>query len=107
MTKENKKINKCYKTDQLAFCSKYKHDPKFQKLLAQEKLILVLTEQVSILMQNQKISRKELAKKINKTKRYITKFLRGNKKTTLKELSDIFFALKHEANFTFGKIKNE
>ena len=42
------------------------NDPEFRKLLAQEELILEVTETICDLLENEKISRKELADRLGK-----------------------------------------
>ena len=42
------------------------NDPEFRKLLAQEELILEVTETICELLENEKISRKELADRLGK-----------------------------------------
>ena len=42
------------------------NDPEFRKLLAQEELILEVTETICDILENEKISRKELADRLGK-----------------------------------------
>ncbi|MDH4203459.1 MAG: helix-turn-helix transcriptional regulator [Phycisphaerae bacterium] len=68
-------------------------DQEFQKLCQQEKLILDVTEAIAKLMEQQKISRVDLAKKIDRHKTYITRLLDGTANMTLRTISDVLYAL--------------
>ena len=74
-----------------------------RRLLEQERLVLEATEAIATLMEQERISRTELARKINKSPAYITKLLRGTNNFTLRNLSDVFFALGRSAHITLGK----
>lgn len=71
-----------------------------QRLVAQEKAIVDATEMVAELMQQERITKTELARRINKTPQFITKLLNGNN-FTLRTLSDVLgamgYSLKMEA----------
>jgi len=71
-------------------------DIEGQKFFQQETLILEVTEKVCELMDEKKIDKIELAKRIGKSPRYITCFLDGRAKMELRIISDIFFALDSE-----------
>ena len=52
-----------------------------------------ITETICELMDQQGISRVELAARIGTSARYVTKLLSGSTNMTLKTISDVFFAL--------------
>ena len=60
------------------------NDPEFRKLLAQEELILEVTETICELLENEKISRKELADRLGKSKGFISQLLNGGRNLTLR-----------------------
>lgn len=63
-------------------------------------LILSVTEDISELMEEGAVSRKQLAEKLGTSPAYITKILRGNN-FTLKTLSDIAHELNAEVKVEF------
>ena len=75
-----------------------------RRALEQERLIMQATEAIAMLMDEQQISRSELARRIGKSPAFITKLLRGNNNFTLRTLSDVFFALDCSAHLSLGKI---
>jgi len=78
-----------------------------KKVYQQERHILEVTEEVAKLMDKKKIDRIELAKRIGKSPRYITSFLRGTAKMDLRIISDIFWALDSEFTLVTQKINWE
>jgi transcriptional regulator with XRE-family HTH domain len=68
-------------------------DQEFQKLCQQEKLILDVTEAIAKLMEQQGVSRSDLAKKIDRHKTYVTRLLDGSANMTLRTISDVLCAL--------------
>ena len=67
-----------------------------KRFFQQEKTILEVTELICELMDEQGISRTELAKKLGYTKGYISQLLDGTANMTLRTLSDVLFALGNE-----------
>lgn len=78
-----------------------------RQILEQERLIVEVTETISALLQEQQISRSELARKIGKSPAFITKLLRGDNNFTLRTLSDIFFALDRSTHLALGAIGDD
>ncbi len=70
-----------------------KYDSEDMKYYLQEKLIFEITECIAEMMQKKNISRSELAKKLGRTKGYVTQLLNGNANMTLKTVSDCLWAL--------------
>jgi transcriptional regulator with XRE-family HTH domain len=69
------------------------NDPEFRKLLAQEELILEVTETICELLENEKVSRKGLADRLGKTKGFISQLLNGGRNLTLRTVADILHVL--------------
>src|SRR5271165_1248505 len=63
-------------------------DPIEKRLARQEQLIFDATELISRAMNEQKLSRAELARKLGKSKSYVTQVLRGRTNLTLRSLAD-------------------
>jgi transcriptional regulator with XRE-family HTH domain len=63
------------------------------RLYQQERLILDTTEQICEVMEEQGISRTELANQLGKSKAFISQLLNGSHNMTLRTLSDVFVAL--------------
>lgn len=64
-----------------------------QRLLAQETLILEATERVVALLQDQHVSRQELADRLGRSKGLVSQLLAGDRNMTLRTLSDLGYAL--------------
>lgn len=62
------------------------------------------TEAIAALLQEQDMSRAELARRIGKSPAFVTKLLRGDNNFTLRTLSDVFFALNRSAHLSLGSI---
>ncbi|MGA2033656.1 MAG: helix-turn-helix transcriptional regulator [Thermoguttaceae bacterium] len=62
-------------------------------LLEQEGAILEVTELICEVMEDMGVSRLELAKRLGKTKGYVSQLLDGSANMTLRTISDIFTAL--------------
>ena len=76
------------------------HDPEFRRLLAQEELILEVTEVLCGVLEEEKISRKELAERLGKTKGFISQLLNGGRNLTLRTVADIFHVLGYKVILT-------
>lgn len=75
-----------------------------RKLLEQERLIVEVTETIARLMEEQRVSRAELARKIEKTPAFITKLLNGDNNFTLRTLSDVAFAMDRSVHISLGEV---
>jgi transcriptional regulator with XRE-family HTH domain len=78
----------------------YLKDEEFRRLFAQEDLILEVTETICELLENEKISRKELADRLGKTKGFISQLLNGGRNLTLRTVADILHVLGYRASIT-------
>lgn len=67
--------------------------PRRQRLIAQEDLILSVTEAICDEMQRKDINRQRLAEKLDSSKSHITQLLSGSRNMTLRTLSDLANAL--------------
>jgi len=72
------------------------NDPEFRKLLAQEELILEVTETICELLENEKVSRKGLADRLGKTKGFVSQLLSGGRNLTLRTVADILHVLGYK-----------
>lgn len=64
------------------------------KLIAREELIYNLTEDLLVLLEDKGVTKAELAKKLGKSRSYVTQLLSGNRNMTLGTLSDICYELR-------------
>lgn len=64
-----------------------------RRLLQQEDLILDVTELLSSALEDQNMTKSELAAKLGKTKGFVTQVLSGNRNLTLRTIADIADAL--------------
>jgi transcriptional regulator with XRE-family HTH domain len=71
-------------------------DPEFRKLLAQEELILEVTESICKLLEEEKVSRKELADRLGKSKGFVSQLLNGGRNLTLRTVADILHVLGYK-----------
>lgn len=62
-------------------------------LYQREAAILGVTELICEVMETQKVSRSELAKRLGRSKGYVTKFLDGQMKMDVRVISDILVVL--------------
>lgn len=93
--------------------SNNKENPQkvFAKLLADyeqdeeyrlDGLKVEIAEKIYLAMKNRHVSNAELARRLNKSRPYITKILQGNVNFTLETLAKIAQALDCEMNFDFN-----
>jgi transcriptional regulator with XRE-family HTH domain len=73
-------------------------DPEFRKLLAQEELILEVTETICDILEKEKISRKGLADRLGKSKGFISQLLNGGRNLTLRTVADILHVLGYKVS---------
>jgi len=74
------------------------------RLYQQERAILEVTELVCQLLDEEDVTRSELARRIGKTKGYITQLLDGRTNMTLRTISDVFTALNRAVHFQDGPL---
>lgn len=82
------------------FTSK-KFDRREERLFAREKLIYNTTEDILIILEKRGISKQELAKKLGKSRSFVTQVLSGARNMTLGTLSDVCFELDLIATIKF------
>jgi len=74
-------------------------DARQKRLLEQERLILEVTERICAIMEGQKITRSCLARRLNRSKGYVSQLLDGSRNMTLRTLADVLTALDRRAEF--------
>lgn len=84
-----------------------RQDEQGRRILEQERLIVEVAEAIATLLQEQDVSRSELARRIGKSPAYVTKLLRGDNNFTLRTLSDVFAALKKSAHLALGEVGDD
>jgi transcriptional regulator with XRE-family HTH domain len=78
----------------IGFLKGKKHsDADFERLVAQESLILETTEEICRILETENISRSELARRLGKSKGFVTQVLSGERNMTLNTAADFAFAL--------------
>lgn len=74
------------------------------RLYQQERAIQELTDMACETMQEQDVSRSELARRLGTTKGYITQLLDGRTNMTVRTISDVFVALDRAVHFQEGPL---
>lgn len=74
------------------------------RLYQQERAIEELTELICEIMQEQGVSRAELARRLGKTKGYITQLLDGRTNMTVRTVSDVLLAFGRTIHFQNGPL---
>jgi transcriptional regulator with XRE-family HTH domain len=77
---------------------KYLGDPEFARLMAQGDLIMEVTETLCELLEKEKISRKELADRLGKSKGFVSQLLNGGRNLTLRTVADILHVLGYKVS---------
>lgn len=94
------------KTDMLSIAKQeIESDPILKRLTYQEILTLDVTEKVLELMEKQKISRKEMAKKLSFSPKFFDDIISGQFNIPLRMVSDIFLILGHQVTIQVNKDK--
>ena len=86
---------------------KYLEDPEFAKLMAQGDLIMEVTETICELLEKEKVSRKELADRLGKSKGFVSQLLNGGRNLTLRTVADILHVLGYKVGLKPYKEKRE
>jgi len=73
---------------------------------AKEELAVEATEVISELMQKEKVSKSELAKRIGKSKSYVTQLLSGSRNMTMHTFAEMLFALEYKAQLRAVPMNN-
>ncbi|MAK92287.1 MAG: hypothetical protein CMI08_03250 [Oceanospirillaceae bacterium] len=77
----------------LFYGSDYKYSDSEERSYQRSDLIVNVTEDLLVAMEDLDISKSELAKRLSKSKAYVSQILDGSRNMTLGTLSDICFAL--------------
>lgn len=90
----------------------YPPDKKFnrheERAFAREELIYNVTEDILLAMENRKVTQQELARRLGKSRSFVSQVLNGTRNMTLGSLSDICFALdlKPRVQIDQGECRN-
>jgi len=80
----------------MALLERYLKDDQFARLLAQEELILEMTETLCELLQKENITRQALAERLGKSKGFVSQVLNGGRNLTLRTIADILNVLGYK-----------
>jgi transcriptional regulator with XRE-family HTH domain len=75
---------------------KYVEDPEQMRLYQQERAIYEITELIESVMETEGISRATLAKRLGKSKGWITQLLDGEANKTIRTVADVLAVLGQE-----------
>ena len=78
-------------------------DKEFARLMAQEDLIMDVTEAFCEILEERNISRSRLARMMGKTKSYISQILNGSRNLTLRTIADMAFCLGYKVEINIKK----
>jgi transcriptional regulator with XRE-family HTH domain len=81
----------------------YLKDKEFARIMAQEDLIMDVTENFCRILDEEKLNRSRLAQIMGKTKGYVSQLLNGNRNITLRVLSDIAYSLGYTVRIRVQK----
>lgn len=83
-------------------------DKEFERLMAQEDLILEVTEAFCDILKAEKVKKRTLAEMLGKTKGFISQILSGGRNLTLRTMADMAFSLGYAIEFKFvRRVKSE
>lgn len=82
-------------------------DKENKRLFCQENFILEVAELIQSELDSKKVTRKELAQKLGKSKSFVSQILSGSRNLTLRTLSDICYALAVYPEIDFREDKSE
>jgi transcriptional regulator with XRE-family HTH domain len=71
-------------------------DPEFRRLLSVEALVAEASEAIAKLMDEQNISKADLARRLNKSRAWVTQLLSGSANMTVRTLAELAYALGAE-----------
>lgn len=71
-------------------------DPEFQRLLSIETLVAEAAEVIAKLMDEQNVTKAELARRLNKSRSWVTQMLSGSSNFTIRTLAEVMYALGAE-----------
>jgi len=71
------------------------------KIYARESLIMNVTEDILVAMEDKEITKTDLARLLHKSKSFVTQILSGSRNMTLRTLTDIAFDLDLDVSIVF------
>jgi antitoxin component HigA of HigAB toxin-antitoxin module len=71
-------------------------DPEFRRLLSIEALVAEASEVIARLMAEQNVSKADLARRLNKSRAWVTQLLSGKANMTVRTLAEVVYALDSE-----------
>jgi transcriptional regulator with XRE-family HTH domain len=71
-------------------------NPEFRKLLSIEALVAEASEMIARLMAEQNVSKADLARRLNKSRAWVTQLLSGQANMTIRTLAEVVYALDAE-----------
>ena len=80
-------------------------DLSCQRELERETLAFEATELISRLMESESVSKAELAKRLNRSRAYVTQVLSGSRNMTMHTFADFAFALGHRVELTEAPLR--
>jgi transcriptional regulator with XRE-family HTH domain len=83
----------------------YVEDPTHMRLFQQERAIYEVTELLELLMTELGVNRAELAKRLGKSRGWVTQLLDGEANKTIRTVADAFAVLGHEYRSFYRPIK--
>jgi transcriptional regulator with XRE-family HTH domain len=91
----------------MSLLEKYMEDPEVAKLVVQGELIMEVTETLCKLLEKEKVSRKELAERLGKSKGFVSQLLNGGRNLTLRTVADILHVLGYKVSLKPYKIEQK
>lgn len=73
--------------------------PEFRRLLRQEELILDVTERFCEALNDEGVTRAELARRLERSPSFVSQLLAGGRNLTLRTIADVSDALSLQASF--------
>lgn len=89
--------------DKKDYRSQLLQKPEFAVEAAKGEFIMDVTESICAILEQKNMDRKELARKMNKSKGYISQLLNGDRNMTLATLGEICHALDCKPSIKFKK----
>jgi transcriptional regulator with XRE-family HTH domain len=71
-------------------------DPEFRRLLSVETLVAEAAETIASLMAEQNLSKADLARRLNKSRAWVTQLLSGKANMTVRTLAEVAYTLGAE-----------
>ena len=71
-------------------------DPEFRRLLSIEALVAEASEAIAKLMAEQNVSKADLARRLNKSRAWVTQLLSGKANVTMRTLAEVVYTLDAE-----------